>query len=471
MVGEATAPPPTGAATGPQGEPAAPPPAQAPRQFVICRWLVRAARACRGFLSLRRLVFLVLALVALGVGGKVLFDQGWAWYHFRAGKVELERHHNLRALEHLEACLQTWPRDPDALFLTARACGRLGDFDRAEAYLKQCEGTHRLAEDVGLERVLLRAARGDVDGVSGYCRALIDKGHPAASLLFEAMISGYLRVYRFADAGRYLEQWLKKQPDNPQALLLQGRLFEQLNNHAEAAAAFQRVLDLDPEQNEARLLLAGILLDLRKGQEALPHLQRLRDELPGHRLIQVLLARCLDHVGRRSEAQTVLDDLLSGQQTYAPALAERGKLAVREGDLELAESLLREACLREPGDYSAHYQLYLCLTLRDKKSEAKEVLQRMNEINENQAKIREITGGKMQRAPRNPEVHYELGATLLRAGSVEEGLQWLQSALKLDPKHGPTHQVLANHYLQLGQFGRAARHRELAGIPAKGTPP
>ncbi len=406
---------------------------------------------------------MILALVVLGIAGKVLFDQGRAWHHFRAGKADLERHHNLKASEHLEACLQTWPRDPDVLFLAARALGRLDDFEKAEVYLKQCEATPRLAENVALQRILLRAARGDVDGVRGYCRALIDQDHAALPLLFEAMVRGYLRVYRLAEATRLLEEWQKRQPDNPQALLLLGRLHEQLNNHAEAAAAFQRVLEADTDQSEARLLLAAVLLDLRKAQEALPHVERLREELPRHRLVQVFLARCLDQVGRQAEALGVLDELLERQPAYAPALAERGKLAVRAGDLELAESLLQEACLREPGDYSAHYQLYLCLTLRDKKVQAKEVLERMTQIDDNQTLIREITTAKMPRAPHNPDVHQELGTALMRTGSVEEGLLWLQSALTLDPKHARTHQALADFYMRQGQLGRAARHRQLAG--------
>ncbi len=474
MAADAIAGPPPGAGTaGSQREAGAPARADVPKLVATWRWLPRALHAGSRFLARpRRLLLVLVAVVFLGVGGKVLLEQGSAWYHFRAGKADLKRHHNLRALEHLEACLQTWPRDPDVLLLAARALGCLGDFDKAETYLKQCEASPRLKEDVALQGLLLRAARGDVDGVGNYCRALLDQDHSQAPLLFEAMASGYMRVYRLAEATRYLEEWLKRHPDNPQAHFLQGRLHEQLENYAEAAASFQRVLEVDPDHIEARLVLAGVLLDLNKAQESLPHVERLRTELPAHRLVPVFLARCLDQAGRQAEARTVLDDLLARHPGYPPALAERGKLAVRLGELELAESLLREACLRQPGDPAAHYQLYLCLTLRAKKAEAKDVLKRMNEINDDAEKIREIISRKMRHAPHDPDVQHELGTTLLRTGAVEEGLRWLHSALKVNPKHAPTHRALADFYLHAGEFGRAARHRELAGLErARDNPP
>ena len=42
------------------------------------------------------------------------------------------------------------------------------------------------------------------------------------------------------------------------------------------------------------------------------------------------------------------------------------------------------------------------------------------------------------------------------------GLRWLASALKIDPKHRPTHQVLADHFQQRGNAQAAAFHRKLA---------
>jgi Tfp pilus assembly protein PilF len=58
----------------------------------------------------------------------------------------------------------------------------------------------------------------------------------------------------------------------------------------------------------------------------------------------------------------------------------------------------------------------------------------------------------------------------LRAGAAEEGLRWLNSALKEDPHYAPAHKALADYYQRHGDFNRAAQHRQKAGGKDAGTP-
>ncbi len=66
----------------------------------------------------------------------------------------------------------------------------------------------------------------------------------------------------------------------------------------------------------------------------------------------------------------------------------------------------------------------------------------------------------MQRSPHDAGLHYELGMIAFRSGSPKEGLRWLESALREDPRHLPTHRSMALYYQKAGQAGRAARHLE-----------
>ena len=71
-------------------------------------------------------------------------------------------------------------------------------------------------------RVLVRAERGEVESVSKYCRSLIDRDHPATPLIWEGLAKGYLREYQPHRADKVLQEWLQREPDNPQALLHPG---------------------------------------------------------------------------------------------------------------------------------------------------------------------------------------------------------------------------------------------------------
>jgi tetratricopeptide (TPR) repeat protein len=419
----------------------------------------------------------ILLLLPLGLGIYWAVGQWNAWSHLRAARYSVERYQSQQALIHTHACLRVWPRDPEVLLLAARTTRRLGDFDKADAYLKQCAASGKLAEEAELEAVLLRVARGDGEGVEPYCRALIDQGHPATSLLFEALVHGHMQGYRLRAASAYLEVWRKRHPDNPQALVFEGIMHSQLQDHRSAATAYRRALEVEPDLHEARLYLADALLEAHEAYKALTHLEYVCLRVPGHTAAQVRLAACLAQVNRQREAEQVLDDLIARDPSYAPALFERGQLAARAGQLDRAERLLRTACSLRPGDYQAHYQLYLCLGQGGKADEAGEVLKRLEQLKEDHARIREIVTAQMQRAPRDPNLQQELGSLLLRTGGVEEGLRWFRRALSIDPDHAPTHRALAEFFERVGDLGRAAQHRALAGPagaashPAPGSGP
>jgi hypothetical protein len=51
--------------------------------------------------------------------------------------------------------------------------------------------------------------------------------------------------------------------------------------------------------------------------------------------------------------------------------------------------------------------------------------------------LKDISQVKMQNAPHDPALHYEVGVIAMRAGAVEEGLRWLHSALKETPTTRP----------------------------------
>src|SRR5262245_51123945 len=242
----------------PEGTPpsaAPPPPAAPPGRTSLLKRCCRALGAGGRRLAARprRLALAVVLLALFGVVVWLVGTRVWAMSHLRSARACLERYHSREAAEHLRRCMEVWPDDPEVRLLAARAARRLGEFETADKLLSRRPASAPLADAFDLEQVMLRAARGETGQVGALCRALIDRNHPATPLLLEALAQGSLEAGRTRDAGRYLDEWLKREPNNPQAHLLRGNLQNILRNFSAAAEEFGRALELDPELDAARL--------------------------------------------------------------------------------------------------------------------------------------------------------------------------------------------------------------------------
>jgi pentatricopeptide repeat protein len=407
-------------------------------------------------------LLIAVLLAPVAVAAIILVINLQAWYHFRSARECLEKYHDTEAREHLQACLDTWPRDADALLLAARAARRLGKYPEAEGFLNRYQGIRGPDEDLTLEGALLRAERGEVDAVRDYCRLLVKQKHADTPLILEAQARGYLRQFRLADAMDCLQEWLKRQPNNAQALYLKGNLLEENMNRREAIASYRRALQVDPEHDWARTKLAVSLLDLAQAPEALPHLKYLLRRQPHRPLLRVYLARCYVQLGRVEKAEKVLDEVLAARPHLAEALAERGSLALQRGQSRAAETWLRQAAALEPTNFQVNYRLSQALLKNGKSAEARKLQKRVKQIENDMDRIHRIVTRDMQRRPHDPALHYEVGVIAMRAGSIAEGLRWLHSALREDPNYGPAHQLLGMYYQQTGSPARAAQHLKRA---------
>lgn len=408
----------------------------------------------------------IAGVIALCVVGLIAW-QGNAWRHLHSGKRALDLHHHREALLHFQSTLQVWPHHGPACLLAARAARLSGDFETAERYLRICQAQPDLAGSAALERVLLRACKGDVDGVSEYCGALLQAQHPQTPQILEALAIGNLTLLRFGPAADALDRWLELEPAEPQATFLMGRLHLQASNNTEALDYLRRAVESDPARDEARVLLAGLLLDLGQAQEALPHLEIMRVRQPHNSSVAARLGQALALLGRPEEATQLLDEVLQRNPDMSLALLERAKLALREGQLEQAEPWLARACERDRGDRAAHYQYLQCLNQLGKTKEARSVQTRMDKIDLDATRMREIVTSELPERPFDPELQAELGELLLNVGVDKDGYTWLDRALKVDPRNDRAHRALANYYDSLGQRSLADQHRAMVDPAAE----
>jgi tetratricopeptide (TPR) repeat protein len=368
-----------------------------------------------------------------------------AWYHFHAARAELQRYHNPQAIRHLRICRDAWPNDPDVLLLAARAARRARVYSDTQRLLQMYQQSQGRDEAVALEQFLL-SAECRVDQVADLCWRYVEEGRFDVPLLLEALTRGYLRQYRLGKARLCLDRWRQLQPENPQALYLEGLyLLDYLHAPSAAVDSYRRALELDPDHDEARLGLAVALLGDKRFAQAAEHFERLRQSQPDNSRVQVGLAECLDGLGETAEAVRRVDDVLARQPESAAALSLRGQLALKSGPLAEAESRLRQALRCNSMDHRARYSLVLCLQRTGQEEEARREQRQLQRMEQDVARFHEIVTKEIAQRPTDPALHCTLGQLLLRGGQPEEGVRWLQSALRLDPQYAPARQALADY--------------------------
>ncbi|MHB1423199.1 MAG: tetratricopeptide repeat protein [Gemmataceae bacterium] len=394
----------------------------------------------------------------------------WAWHHFSQAGRSLERYHFSEAYAHYTQALKVWRWSASLHFQAARTARRAGLYPQAEHHLAEYQ---RLQGDsaeaaLALERLLLQAQTGDIDGVEDVLWQYLGKKKPDSPLVLEALARGYVRVLRLSAAMNCLRRIRESDPDNIEALVLTGQTIEKGNGDTVDALKFYRAaLELDPDRDDARLSLAEI--NLRdSAKRALENFEFLRKRHPDNVRVMLGLAQAHRQLGELEQARPILEAILAEEPDNTKALTELGQLAKEKGAMARAESLFRQALAADPANRDAHFRLYECLAQQHKENEAAQQYARYERVEKDLARMSTIVSTEMTRSPKDPKLRYELGSFYLRYGKPEIGVRWLQSALKLDPNHQPSHQALADYYQRAGDVEQAEWHRSrLSRVPTE----
>jgi tetratricopeptide (TPR) repeat protein len=403
-------------------------------------------------------------LVLLALGGLLVTALAallWFDHHLRRARHAVELGHNAIAVRHLKACLRARPEHREVLILSSRVARRAGAWDESESLLNRYWQLYGDDDELVLERLLLRATRGEVEAVEPLLLVRVSQGGPQATLAREALITGLIYRYRLQTANQHVTEWLAAAPESALAWLAHGKVQEARDATSEALLAYRRAVEIDPEHDEARLRMTNVLLRLSQGEEALAHLEYLRRRLPNNKEVLVQLARALDLQQRPKDAIAVLDECIRHHPDHAAALAERGRLGLRT-DSKQAEEDLALAIRLDPGNLPARYQYHLALSKNGKKSEAAQEQEAHHRAEQDAIRIGELIKQQLQLRPDDPAIHHEIAMILLRSGRPAEALRWLHSGLQVGPNHVPTHRALSSLYHEMGNPILSSRHRAIA---------
>jgi tetratricopeptide (TPR) repeat protein len=403
---------------------------------------------------------LLVAIPAAGTAAIFL----WAQYHLDAAQGALERYAFDEAQHHIDLCLIVRFSSATVHLLAAQTARRRDAYLEAERHLTDCIRLGGRTPATDLERMLLTAQQGDLDGVITSLRARTGTDHPEAVLALEALAKGFANRFWESNALICLNILLERQPQHPQALLLRARVWENRARRGEkereqdALHDYQKAIELLPSF-EAQLGLAGTLYRVGRPWEAMLLYEQLRPLQPANPALLLGLARCKYSLHEVDEAQRLLHELLQQNPDDAAALLERGRLALHAGQLADAEQWLRRAACASPRcDVEAHRVLGRCLQAADKTAEARQCL---DELQAREAEVLDVERliVRANRDLRDVALRYETAIKQLRLGREQDGVAALFLILEQQPQHGPARAALVDYLERAGQPDRAARYR------------
>jgi tetratricopeptide (TPR) repeat protein len=395
---------------------------------------------------------------------------GWAWQWHRSRQEwqevqnALHRHDLAGAASSLGRYLQHKPGDAAAWFLAARTARRLERYPEAERALERCQALGGVTDSTRLEWDLLRIQQGDLGEIDVRLRMTIGPNHPDACVVLEALARAYLKTERLGDALQACGLWLEQEPQHPWPWLWRGRILERVDHSEKALEAYRRAVDLAPDDREARLALGRVLLGQRQPGDAAEQYESLLHRSPDDAEALLGLAGCRIEQGRAAEAVPLLDRVLAGIPSSAAGLFLRGKAALELDDRGGAEGWLRRAVESAPDDAQALHLLVQCLRAQGRDGEAAPLAERLEELRKDLRRLNELVR-EVARQPDDVRPRHEAGVLALKVGRPEEGVRWLQGALRVKGDHRPVHAALADYYLQHGDPARAEAHRRRAETP------
>lgn len=352
-------------------------------------------------------------------------------------------------------------------FLLGRVFRRQRRFADAERAFERALSLGWNADEIDRQRILARAQSGEVRAVEKEIGGLLAQGFDDAFAedCYEALAEGFIGSYRMNDALECLDFWSRWQPENPRPAFWKGAIEERYERPVLAIERYAEALAMNPRDDETRIRLARLELDTAKIDDAKRHFRESLVTRPDDPRAVIGLADCLLRSGDLAAARDLYHDALTTDLTEEQAglaLTELGQMALEEGNVARGAMLLGQAVRVDPRGTRARLTLAGALLRLGDEAGAKQERETAQRLAERQRRLATITHELLGK-PDDCDLRAEAGTILLEEGFEQEGLTWLETAVRIDPAHGPSHRVLAEHYAARGRADRAEMHRRAAG--------
>ena len=228
------------------------------------------------------------------------------------------------------------------------------------------------------------------------------------------------------EATRFWRTYLRIKPDDPVVHHNLGVALLSKGNWEEGLAILRRSVELDPNYRGGHFSLGSALAEQGRYREALPHYERAHQLDPEEPFIHADWATLLAKLGQTDRALAELETLLADDPQQEYTQVKYGAVLVQGGHLAQAETVLRSL----PGSGGLE------------KTERAEASYHLGVMAQNRGDLeaaRRHLAAAVDLDPRSAEGNAAWAKQLARDGRFEDGAQFFDLALELDPENDRLH--------------------------------
>jgi tetratricopeptide (TPR) repeat protein len=417
----------------------------------MSRWLPIGRKTC---------LWLSLALVGLA-GATFAWPQAAAQYYRYCGQAALRAQHDQQALDCFLTAEKFDVASAETQIFLARSYRRLWRFDDMARHLERADVLGASRRRVKREQMLALAQSGRMDEPGGRLIALLDDPGDDGAEICAALVTGYSLRDQLDLASAVLVGWMSRYPDDPEPLWRCGQLRYSQSDWPDAVKMCRRCLELAPGRSAARLLLAQSLLKMNDPAAAEPELRRCLRELPESIEARTGLGASLFSNGKVDEARSVLEQAVNLAPHDFESRRQLAELELSVGRAGSAIGWIEPLVEHWPEDKQLCTLMARALQESGRADQARPYWDRAERAEEALKRVDSL----IQQARADPsatEPRFELGMLLMKHHSREDGVGWLQSLVRVAPRHRAAHLALADYYAATGAADLAAEHRRRA---------
>src|SRR5262245_10633 len=332
-----------------------------------------------------------------------------------AAKTSFFCHDYQKAIEHLDRAIQRDRCHERAHQWRCRSMRRLGQWSELETYLNDKINSLKQSPRLRIELGWLRLAQGESGKADAAFQDAFRLDRSSQQALFGRVIA-LRKMQRWQDAASVLKDWQAQWPNSSRRRLAAAMLALDREDFDAAADLFKEV-----DGVPGMLGQASVLMQQRRHDHArikLENAQKKDQDRPGPKIaLATLLAQGSED--DKSDASQLCEAARGrGAESDAAALVCRAQLALGEGYLRAAESLLEEA--RELNPYGCHTATHA------------RVLIGMHRIDDAVAML----NGRLKMDPHDSSAYFQLYRALDARGEARAALAALRSAFALSTGPG-----------------------------------
>lgn len=304
----------------------------------------------------------------------------------------------------LRQVLQRHPHHPDALHLLGLIAGQRGRVAEAMQLIEAAIRTFPRHADYHVNLGNLLKGVGNLEAAERSYRVALELSadHPLARFNLGTLLQDSGRA---AEAVVHLEAVVRQCPD-PDAWVNLAEALCSTGDSARAEECYLKVLGQNPGHGLAVRNLGLLMARTQRPAEALGWLEKALMQFPQDEEIRRSLVTCLARLGRLGEAICCLE---AGSPRTASVWHHLGYLHARAGNLDVAESCLRNAVEMDSGLAEAQANLGNLMQSQGRHAEAVPCFRRAIELGHDVGKLR-----------------FNLAMALLMLGEWEEGWELLE---------------------------------------------